>query len=45
MGWLANLNANDLTGRERALHEAALSDGRLAAALLDHDAEALLRDP
>ena len=43
VGWLANLDANDLSGRERALYEAALRDGRLAAALLDHGAEALLR--
>ena len=42
VGWLANLNATDLRGRERALHEAALGDGRLAAALLDHDVAAVL---
>jgi ecdysteroid kinase len=45
VGWLANLDANDLGGRERALYEAALADGRLAAALLDHEAEGLLLDP
>ena len=42
VGWLANLDATELTGRERALYEQALGDGRLAAALVDHDVEALL---
>lgn len=45
IGWLANLNATELTGRERTLHEQALGDGRLAAALVDHDVEALLATP
>jgi hypothetical protein len=42
VGWLTTLNRDELIGRERALHEAALADGRLSAALLDHDVEALL---
>jgi hypothetical protein len=42
VGWLANLNAPDLSGRERALHDAALADGRLAAALGNHEVETLL---
>jgi Phosphotransferase enzyme family len=37
VGWLTSLDANELTGRERALQEAVLADGRLFAALLDHD--------
>ena len=45
VGWLANLDPDELTGRERALQEAALADGRLAAALLDHDVESLLARP
>jgi hypothetical protein len=42
VGWLTSLDANELTGRERALQEAVLGDGRLVAALLDHDVGALL---
>jgi hypothetical protein len=42
VGWLATVTGDDLTSRERALQEAALGNGRLAAALLDHDALALL---
>ncbi len=42
VGWLAGADAARLAGRERALVEAALGDGRLVAALLDHDAAALL---
>ena len=42
VGWLTTLRREDLTGRERALHEAALGDGRLIAALSDHDVERLL---
>lgn len=45
VGWLANLDPAKLTGRERALQDAALDDGRLAAALLDHDVETLLAGP
>jgi hypothetical protein len=42
VGWLTSLDATELTGRERALQQAALADGRLVAALLDHDVNALL---
>jgi hypothetical protein len=42
VGWLTSVDANDLTGRERALQEAVLADGRLVAALLNHDVIALL---
>jgi Phosphotransferase enzyme family len=42
VGWLANLDEAELTGRERALQDAALDDGRLAAALADHEVEAML---
>jgi hypothetical protein len=42
VGWLTTLDETELTDRERALQQAVLGDGRLAAALLDHDAEALL---
>jgi hypothetical protein len=42
VGWLTSLDVNELSYRERALQEAVLSDGRLAAALLDHDVGALL---
>lgn len=45
VGWLADLDATELTGRERTLYEQALGDGRLAAALVDHDVEALLVRP
>jgi aminoglycoside phosphotransferase (APT) family kinase protein len=36
VGWLATADPDGLSGRERALLEAAFGDGRLAAALLDH---------
>jgi hypothetical protein len=42
VGWLTSLDATELTGRERALQQAVLADGRLVAALLDHDVNALL---
>jgi len=35
VGWLASVDRNDLAGRERALQDAALGDGRLLAGLLD----------
>jgi Ser/Thr protein kinase RdoA (MazF antagonist) len=45
VGWLANIDAAELTDRERALRDAALGDGRLAAALDDHDIETMLAGP
>jgi hypothetical protein len=42
VGWLTSLDVNELSDRERALQEAVLTDGRLSAALLDHDVGALL---
>ena len=42
VGWLTRLDPDELTGRERALQEAVLADGRLLAALLDHDVSAIL---
>ncbi len=42
--WLTALDRDELTARERALQHAALADGRLAAALLDHEAGALLAE-
>jgi hypothetical protein len=42
VGWLTNLDPSELADRERALQEAVLADGPLVAALLDHDAIALL---
>jgi len=42
VGWLATVRGDDLTRRERALQEAALGNGRLVAALLDHDGLALI---
>jgi Phosphotransferase enzyme family len=42
VGWVTSLDANELSGRERALQEAVLADGRLFAALLDHDVGAVL---
>jgi hypothetical protein len=45
VGWLTRLDAAELTDRERALQEGVLGDGRLAAALLDHDVEAVLAGP
>jgi len=37
LGWLATADRDSLAGRERALLDAAFGDGRLAAALADHD--------
>jgi hypothetical protein len=37
VGWLARPDLDDLHGRERALADAALGDGRLIAALRDHE--------
>jgi hypothetical protein len=37
VGWLARPDLGELTGRERALADAALGDGRLLAALRDHE--------
>jgi Phosphotransferase enzyme family len=45
VGWLAGVDPGESTARERALQHAALADGRLVAALLDHDVEALLSEP
>ncbi|MGH2560134.1 MAG: aminoglycoside phosphotransferase family protein [Thermomicrobiales bacterium] len=42
VGWLANADVDLFTGRERALVEAAIGDGRLVSALLDHDVASLL---
>jgi Ecdysteroid kinase-like family len=42
VGWLTSLDRTELNDRERALQEAVLADGRLFAALLDHDVSALL---
>jgi Phosphotransferase enzyme family len=42
VGWLAALDRRELTGRERALHETALANGRLVTALVDHDVGSLL---
>ena len=42
VGWLTSLNPNELSDRERALQEAVLADGRLFAALVDHDVTQLL---
>jgi hypothetical protein len=40
--WIGSLDADELSERERALQDAAITDGRLTAALLDHDVGALL---
>jgi hypothetical protein len=42
IGWLTNITGDDLTPRERALQDATITNGRLAAALLDYDAMALI---
>ena len=42
IGWLTNITGDDLTARERALQNAAITNGRLAAALLDYDTAALI---
>lgn len=44
VGWRAATSTVAMTGRETALAEAALGDGRLVAALLDNGADILLRD-
>ena len=36
VGWLASVDPDRLMGRERALADAAIRDGRLVSALLDH---------
>jgi hypothetical protein len=41
-GWLANTDLSSLAGRERDVTLAAIGDGRLIAALRDHDPLALL---
>jgi streptomycin 6-kinase len=41
VGWLAG-GGGTATGREAALRDATLGDGRLVSALLDHDADALV---
>jgi aminoglycoside phosphotransferase (APT) family kinase protein len=44
VGWLATLDRSELTGRERALQEAALAaNSRLLTAVVDHDVGSLLR--
>ncbi len=40
--WLSALERGELTARERSLQHAALADGRLVAAVIDHDVGALL---
>ncbi len=42
VGWFGSADLDRLSGRERALTVAAIEDGRLFAALLDHDVEAML---
>ena len=42
IGWLANSDPDRLSGREQRLVEAALGDGRVISALLDHDVLQLL---
>jgi hypothetical protein len=39
---IASLEPDELSERERALQDAAITDGRLIAALLDHDVDAIL---
>lgn len=38
IGWVTTVTGDDLTARERALQEKAVSGGRLTAALLDYGA-------
>lgn len=45
VGWLTTPDRDELTARERALQHAALTDGRLIAALVDHEVGALLAEP
>jgi hypothetical protein len=42
VGWLSTPRRGEQSGRERTLRHAALANGRLVAALADHDAGALL---
>jgi hypothetical protein len=42
VGWLTAPRRREQTGRERALRHAVLENGRLVAALADHDVGALL---
>lgn len=44
VGWLTTLDEDELTEREVALRRAIFADGRLAAALLDHDVETALAE-
>jgi Ecdysteroid kinase-like family len=44
VGWLTTLDENALTEREQALRQAIFDEGRLAAALVDHDAETVLAE-
>jgi Protein of unknown function (DUF1679) len=45
VGWLSSLDRDLLSERERALQDAVFGNGRLVAALLDHDVGSLLADP
>jgi aminoglycoside phosphotransferase (APT) family kinase protein len=40
--WVAGVEAHEMLERERALQRAAIADGRLIAAVLDYEIEALL---
>jgi aminoglycoside phosphotransferase (APT) family kinase protein len=42
--WLTGLDPADLKARERALQQAVVNDGRMAAALLDNNVEDLLSE-
>jgi len=42
VSWLARPDLDELTGRERALADAALDDAQIVTALLDHDVAGLL---
>jgi thiamine kinase-like enzyme len=44
VSWLASSDPDQFEGRERALLEAALGDGRLITALLDHNLGALVNN-
>ena len=44
VGWLTTLDEDALTERERALRHAVFAEGRLAAALIDHDAQTALAE-
>jgi Phosphotransferase enzyme family len=41
VGWLTTVDRCEVTSREAALQRAALADGRLVTALVDHDVESL----